>query len=503
MDGGSFSKTKNFMKRSVVLVAALTGAAAVIRFATLGEQSYWYDETVTVSLMHRSLAGMLRALPTSETAPPLYYLVAWPWSRIFGFSEFSLRALSAVAGTATVPVVYGCGCTFVSRRVGFVAAALAVSSPLLVWYSQEARAYSLLVLLSALSFFFFARAWAEPSRTSLVWWAVCSALAIATYYFAALLVLAECAGLILHHGRRRAIWYAAIAPAAATILLLPLAAFQAHRGNASWIGSLPLSLRVEEAIRQLATPTPAPLWAGAGSFEYVTRSRWLLALALLAIALAALILLGERHERRRGLIALAFATTVLAGPLIVSVLGRLIFNGSDTFLYRGLLPAWVPLTVFIGAGLATRRSGMIGALAAVALVAVSMSVVIDINKDDTLQRDDWRALAAASNTTCNSIILVSPGYEAHALLHYRRDLRPISQKKVLADEILVLRRSTRPLKPHLPGFELTTRRTIQYWSLEGFAARHLVHVSPAELADELTGGDATALRPTQSRCGHL
>ena len=62
-----------------------------------------------------------------------------------------LRSLSALAGTLTVPVCYAAGRTLVSHRAGMIVAALSAVSPLLVWYSQEARAYGLFVLFGSFS----------------------------------------------------------------------------------------------------------------------------------------------------------------------------------------------------------------------------------------------------------------------------------------------------------------------------------------------------------------
>src|SRR6266542_4820915 len=59
-------------QRQILFVLALTAAAAALRFTTLGLQSFWYDETVTVSLVQKPLVAMLRALPGSETTPPFY-----------------------------------------------------------------------------------------------------------------------------------------------------------------------------------------------------------------------------------------------------------------------------------------------------------------------------------------------------------------------------------------------------------------------------------------------
>ena len=72
-----------------------------------------------------------------------------------------------------------------SRRAGLIAAGLTATNPLLVWYSGEARNYSLLVLCSALVFLCFARAMEEVRGQRWLWaWALASALALTTHYYA-------------------------------------------------------------------------------------------------------------------------------------------------------------------------------------------------------------------------------------------------------------------------------------------------------------------------------
>ena len=164
-----------------------------MRFSTLDVQSFWHDEAVTAHrILQHSLFATLGKIPGSEDTPPLYYLLAWLWTRVFGISEVGLRSLSALIGTATVPVAFLAMRTLTPRRAPALAtAALAAVSPVLVWYSQEARAYILLVLLGTLSFLFFLRALRGRSRRDLIWWAVSSALALCTHYFAVFLLLPE------------------------------------------------------------------------------------------------------------------------------------------------------------------------------------------------------------------------------------------------------------------------------------------------------------------------
>src|SRR5207244_11332534 len=134
-------------------------------------------------------------LPGAEVTPPLSYVLAWPWAHVFGTQEAALRSFSALLGIAVVPVAYLAGRELVSHATGLVAAALVAFNPLLVWYSQEARPYSLLVLLSGLSFLLFVAALERPSGKILGGWATASGLAFATHYFAGLVILPELAWL--------------------------------------------------------------------------------------------------------------------------------------------------------------------------------------------------------------------------------------------------------------------------------------------------------------------
>jgi uncharacterized membrane protein len=109
------------------LIAAITLVAAALRFSTLGLQSYWYDEAVTVRLVGAGPYSMLHSAAGSESTPPLYYVVAWIWTRVFGSTEIGLRSLSALCGTLAVPLAYEAGRQLVSRPAGALTAALATS----------------------------------------------------------------------------------------------------------------------------------------------------------------------------------------------------------------------------------------------------------------------------------------------------------------------------------------------------------------------------------------
>src|SRR3954451_8948882 len=210
--------------RHLQLLAGITLAGALLRFTTLDVQSYWLDEVATVNILRHGFGDMISAVSAGESTPPLYYVLAWVWSKVFGTGEFGLRSLSALFGTLTIPLAFVLGRELVGRTAGLVAAALCAFNPLLIWYSQEARSYSLMVLLTALSLLALLRVLDDASSRRLAGWAVVSVAAIATHYFAGFLIGAEAAWLLWTLRTRAAVAVGAVVLAGAA--LLPLALHQ-------------------------------------------------------------------------------------------------------------------------------------------------------------------------------------------------------------------------------------------------------------------------------------
>ena len=233
--------------RAFWIVAGLTLLAAGLRFATLGVQSYHHDEIVTASRILRGGFGhAMDAVGFSESAPPLYYAVAWVWTQVTGTGEFGLRSISALAGVATVPVAYLAALELRGRRAGLMAAALVAVNPMLLWYSQEARAYSLFVLLCAVSLLYCVRALRRGRRRDVVLWGVASGLALATHYFAVFPIAAE--ALWLLRRRRRGSLPGLGIVGLSGLALAPLAVHQMSIGHAEWIGNFSLGHRLEALL---------------------------------------------------------------------------------------------------------------------------------------------------------------------------------------------------------------------------------------------------------------
>ncbi len=124
-----------------------------MRFYQIGEQSLWLDEAFSVWLARHPLQEMLEWVVEIDQHPPLYYTLLHFWVSFFGDSAPAVRALSALIGTVTIPVIYLIGCRLADgdRTVGLLAAAILAISPFHVRFAQEARMYTLLTLNAALA----------------------------------------------------------------------------------------------------------------------------------------------------------------------------------------------------------------------------------------------------------------------------------------------------------------------------------------------------------------
>ncbi|MCL4490142.1 MAG: glycosyltransferase family 39 protein [Chloroflexi bacterium] len=173
---------------SLALSILCLGAFA-LRVFRLEYQSLWYDEAFSVYLAHFSLAD-ITARTAADIQPPLYYYLLHFWMALAGDSEFAVRALSLFFGVLTIPLLYATGRRLFGAWSALAAALLGVLSPLYLWYSQEARMYTLITFLLLLSSYSLLRA-LEPqggnASSVRAWWVVFALANIGaayTHYFA-------------------------------------------------------------------------------------------------------------------------------------------------------------------------------------------------------------------------------------------------------------------------------------------------------------------------------
>jgi mannosyltransferase len=445
------------------VVLGLTVLGAALRFGTLNVQSIWLDESATLILVHRGLSGMLSHLSSSESTPPLYYILVWGWSKVFGAGPIGFRSFSALVGTLTIPAMYAAG-REVSPRVGMWAAALAVVNPAMYYYSQEARAYALLILFSAVAFALWQRALRMPDRRRLALWAGASMLALLTHYFAAFLFLPEAVILVRRVGWRR-VWAPIGAVALTGAALLPLAAAQRGDGKVNWIEESSLGNRIGETLKQFLVGLYGPA-------EILTA---VLAALLAAGAILLVARRGDEHERASARDAAIVAAAGLAVPVALAFSHAL-----DIFDGRNVIATWVPCAVLVAIGLGARRAGRAGVALGVGLCAVSLAVIVATNALPAYQRDDWRGVARALAATSGARVIVGEQFAAFPLSVYLDRVRGVSGAGVATRELdfvaLRTRRTGRAPDPAVvpthapPGFRLAEVRRGEAFAVSRFVA---------------------------------
>jgi mannosyltransferase len=455
-------------------LAALTLLAAALRLSTLDLQSFWYDEAFTpVHVLHPSLWATLRSVVHTENTPPLWYVLAWADSRVLGTGEVALRLPSALAGIATVPVAWAIGEQLEgspskrSRRAALVCAALVAVNPLFVWYSQEARAYGLFVLMAALSMLCFLRAEREPTPRRMAAFALAGSLALLTHYFAVFLLIPMALWLAYdRRGRRvrRAALPAISALGLVGVALLPLISAQGGHGT-QWIGRWPLTERLE-AIPQyyLTGYSGAPLGHGV---------ELLVALPILAGLALGLWRMTEPSrerspgndsgeadgDRRRGvLIALSIAACGVLIPIV------LVGFGADYLAPRNLVAAMIPVTAVIALVTVWPRTGPAGIALAATIAVAFLAISLDVDLSARLQRGNWRDVAKALRGPPRERVITTVELGSTPLEYYLPGLHELREgSSVLVSEIdetgyAPLRASAE--QPPAPGFRLLARLDI-------------------------------------------
>jgi mannosyltransferase len=128
-------------KRTALVLALLTLLAAALRFWRLGDWSFWADEIATL----RDAQDLSKVI----TYPVGYALIGFVVRRL-GSSEFAARLVPAIAGTISVPALYLIGRKLFSERAAVLSAALLAVSSYHIFFSQEARYYTLMMLFGML-----------------------------------------------------------------------------------------------------------------------------------------------------------------------------------------------------------------------------------------------------------------------------------------------------------------------------------------------------------------
>jgi mannosyltransferase len=435
--GGQVTQdSKAWPHRSLWLI--ILGGFA-LRLFRLGEDSLWYDETVSAHLASKGIPGLI-AHTAGDIHPPGYYLLLHAWTGLVGDSEFGLTFLSLAFGVLLIPLGYTLARRLRGRKIALWSALLIATSPFNLWYAQEVRMYTLGAALGLVTLWCAiqlscplapqtGRGW-DTSYLYAVGYVLAAAAGLyVLYYFGFLLVVLNLLviGRLLrvHRSRRLPAWLLAQVAALALYLpWLPIAWRQATNPPVPpWRDFIPLHTMLIESWTALSlgqSVRPGQVWP-------------------VLLIVGALFLLGlqpqiNKHIRspssnlQTSLLLVAYTFGPLALIYLVSLLVPL-------YHVRYLFTYSPPFYILLGSGLAwlARRARPIAIVAAVITLVGATFSIREYHTNTRYTADDFRAAAdfIGERWRPGDVVLINAGYAYTGFLYYYD--RPIAGPVRLVD----------------------------------------------------------------------
>lgn len=166
--------------------------AAITRFYGLTQTAIWCDEGSSLLMSQYSSLALTWFHSAHDVHPPLYYLLLHAWMNLFGNGIFSIRAMSAIPGVATVGLAVWLMSLIGTRRAAILGGVLLAMLPIAVRYSQEVRMYALMgfwLMGATIALVYWVQ---RPERHRyLVIYALLMTASFYTHYFTGLCVLSH------------------------------------------------------------------------------------------------------------------------------------------------------------------------------------------------------------------------------------------------------------------------------------------------------------------------
>ncbi len=380
-----------------------------LRLHNLDAFSFWTDEGLTPERAGYPIAQILRnevviqGFVSKDTHPPLYYLIIHFTSRLLGESDFAYRFPSVVFGVLLVPLLYQFGRRLERIELGMLVALLVTVNPLQVYYAQEARMYTLLVLLGAAASYVLWRASSDPALTRaklvryVALYAVLAGLTIYTHYTAVFLIAIQALFWAILLWRQGLKWLIIGGLAVAVLAAIPLIPYTIPRlftgaeANYSYVSPATMLQDVVHFFNQGLT---------------TDFSRWTVrALDVLAFILLLLGTWAARPWLKRSFLLtylLAVVLGLMAGSLLKPMYQgvRHIMLGSPAFLLLAgygiwWLWTWLPWRGAASAEVSEReplQANPLGVLALSLVLLGSSVALLNLYRDPAYAKDDFRAM---------------------------------------------------------------------------------------------------------------
>lgn len=387
-----------------VLAAVATVVAAGAALVRLGSRSLWFDEGISVGLVHAPFDTFVQRVTDHEVNQSAYYLVFNGWYRLVGEGAAAMRLLSALFFVATVPLVYLLGRRLFDARTGALAAVLLAVHPLAVEWGQQLRGYSLVLFLVTAATYLLVRAVDEPTPLRVLAYGAVASVAVYAHFFALLVLAAHAGSLVLRRPFPRQL--AAGAAVVVAAVGAPAVVFILGRNGdpLRWIDA-PRARGLVERLGAVAGGGPLQLVVYGGA-------------AVLGLVVLTQVVRRSPYSDEAWRAALPALWLVLP-PVVVLVVTYTV----KPLLVASYLIVIVPaLVLVVAAGLVRLADRRVAVATTVAVLLVSLLGLVDWYRDDGTEQ--WRGAieSVLADAAPGDGLVAVPTSARGAVDHYLRRL---------------------------------------------------------------------------------
>lgn len=386
------------------LIFGLVVLSIVLGLYQLGERSLWLDETTSVYVAKR----FFQDFPfLSDVNMTLYYGVLAIWISIVGTdSETLIRLPSVLFAAATIPVVVVIVERIAGTRAALVAGLFLALNGFLLHYAQEARGYSLVTLLLALSTLLFIEVHQRRSKVVVVAYILVSALAIYTHFFAGFVLASHVVVLVLADRRQLDVPRMVVTYGVIGILALPVLVGAGVTGSCQ-IGYLqpPETVHIVAGLQAIAGDGTV---GGLADPEYGEVGSWLLTVTAMILVLTVFWTVRHRaHARALG------ASTLWAWLIVPLVLALAIsFTAVPVFAWRYLVVLTPAVAALTAIGIVSLRPRPLAVIGTGLIVVLSLVSVFTWTRQPAIE--PWREIVASVGDASEP---------ADAIVYYSQSIR--------------------------------------------------------------------------------
>ncbi len=412
----TINKYSSYFFNAVVLSAIAIGAA--LRLYGLGQESMRLDEAQSVWQASHSI-NFIKSYMVQNIHLPLHNVLLHWWMKFVGTEEVSVRLMSAIPGILSLPALYLLAWEiFQDKKKALITLLIAAISPFWIWYSREIRMYTLLTLVSSLSYYFYLRILKENRPVLFTFFIAVNVLGIYTHYFFNFVLLIQALFFII---AKRQMWFRKVKYNAKELFIrFTLSAAVVYLVFLPWV----LYFIVNHAQGGSFAPElekPSSFNVVLSFFEFAlgyqpeNLTAAIIALWPLSVLIGFIFLTKRKNPLTPG-VYLAFFGTVV--PVVLVYLISIFI--SPIYLTRYLIHT-TPLFMVAVAWLLTEMQGSIRQLSMGVFFVIIMLALYNQKKNpENPARENYRDAVAYVNSvaTDRDVIVVSPPYTLYPVYYY-------------------------------------------------------------------------------------